>query len=99
MVEIGILGFYSNRRVVDLCGLVTPEVGPHLALGDVSWPVRSLSPDFVILHEPLWNSLEEPIASADWFQNKYSKVKTFAGEEPYILALYKRTDSDTDVAY
>ena len=96
MVEIGILGFYGNRRVVDICGLVTPAVGSHLASGDVSWPVRSLQPDYVILHDPLWSSLEAPIASSVWFQEQYSRVKTFEGEDPYILALYKKKESNTD---
>jgi arabinofuranosyltransferase len=95
MVEIGILGYFSRRKIVDICGLVTPEVGSHLTSRDVSWSVRTLKPDYVILHDPLWTTLEGPIGSAGWFQEDYTKIKTFDGEEPYILALYQKRNLDT----
>ncbi len=88
MVEIGIVGFYSKRYIVDVCGLVTPSVGPHLAAGDVAWPVRTYRPDFMLLHDPLWTSLEEPIASAPWFRESYERIRTFDGPRPYRLAVY-----------
>lgn len=95
MVEIGIVGFYSDRYIVDLCGLVTPTVGPHLATGDVSWPVRTYRPDYMILHDPLWASLENPIASAQWFRDAYERVRTFDGPRPYRLAVYKKNNVDS----
>ena len=88
MVEIGIVGFYSNRYIVDVCGLVTPTVGPHMAAGDVAWPVRTYRPDFVLLHDPLWVSLEGPIASAPWFRDSYERIRSFDGPRPYRLAVY-----------
>ncbi len=88
MVEIGIVGFYSKRYIVDVCGLVTPSVGPHLAAGDVAWPVRTYRPDYMLLHDPLWTSLEEPIASAPWFRESYERIRTFNGPRPYRLAVY-----------
>ncbi len=90
MVEIGIVGFYSDRYVVDVCGLVTPAVGPHIAAGDVAWPVRTYRPDFMLLHDPLWDSLEGPIASAPWFRESYKRIRSFDGPRPYKLAVYKR---------
>ncbi len=90
LVEIGIVGYYSNRRVVDVCGLITPGVGPHMASGDIAWPIRTHRPDYVLLHDPLWTSLEGPIASAAWFQEGYERVRTFDADEPYRLALYRR---------
>ena len=90
LVEIGIVGYYSNRRVVDICGLITPEVGPHMASGDVAWSVQTYRPDYVLLHEPLWSSLESPIASAAWFREGYELVRTFDAEEPYRMALYQK---------
>ena len=90
LVEIGIVGFYSQRRIVDVCGLITPAVGPHLAAGDVSWPIRTYRPDYVLLHDPVWPALEGPIARALFFQEDYEPMRTFAGVEPYRLTLYRR---------
>ena len=90
LVEIGIVGFYSQRRIVDVCGLITPAVGPHLAAGDVSWPIRTYRPDYVLLHDPVWPALEGPTARALFFQEDYEPVRTFAGVEPYRLTLYRR---------
>ena len=93
LVEIGIVGYYSRRHIVDVCGLITPGVGQHLAAGDVAWPVRVHRPDYVLLHDPLWTSLEAPIASAPWFSREYKRALTFDAQEPYRLVLYRRTGS------
>lgn len=90
MVEIGILSHFSGRRIVDLVGLVHPEIGPHLADGDVTWPVRAWTPEYVLLHDPPWASIETGLVAADWFARDYRRVKTYAGAEPYRLALYER---------
>ena len=90
LVEIGIVGYYSDRAIVDVCGLIDPAVGPHLAVGDVSWPIRTYRPDYVMLHDPPWASLEGPTADAAWFKEQYRLVRRFDGERPYELALYQR---------
>ncbi len=90
LVEIGIVGYYSRRPIVDVCGLVSPAVGPHLAAGDVSWPIRHYRPDYVLLHDPVWPSLEGPIARAAWFGEEYERLRGFDGVAPYRLALYQR---------
>ena len=90
MVEIGIVGFYCDRYIVDVCGLITPTVGPHMATGDVSWPIRTYRPDFMLLHDPLWASLESPIASAPWFRESYECIRTFDGPRPYRLVVYRK---------
>lgn len=90
MVEIGILPYFLGRRVLDLVGLVHPEIGPHLAAGDVSWPVREHKPAFVLLHDPPWPSIETGLVETDWFGRTYARQETFHGPEPYRLALYHR---------
>lgn len=54
MVEVGIIGYYSERRVVDILGLVSP--GNAESLGDRrldAWLLRD-DPDFIVVHAPLW---------------------------------------------
>lgn len=90
MVEIGILSHFSGRRILDLVGLVHPEIGPHLAEGDVSWPVREHKPEFILLHDPPWPSIETGLVETEWFGRTYTRQKTFEAPEPYRLALYNR---------
>ena len=84
------VGYFSGRRIVDVCGLVEPAVGAHLAAGEVGWPLRHYRPDYVLLHDPAWESLEAPTAGAEWFAREYVPLRTFAGAEPYRLALFAR---------
>jgi hypothetical protein len=51
--EIGYLGYLAGGRVVDLHGLVHPELQPRIRRGDYSW-WRALAPRFVVLHQPPW---------------------------------------------
>jgi hypothetical protein len=90
MIEIGILPYFSQVRVLDLVGLVHPEIGPHLAKGDVTWPVRSRSPEFVLLHDPAWPSIETGLLESDTFRQNYTNYQTLNGPGPYHLVLYKR---------
>jgi len=90
MIEIGILAYFSQVRVLDLVGLVHPEIGPHLAEGDVTWPVRSRSPEFVLLHDPAWPSIETGLLESDAFRKNYTNYQTLNGPGPYHLVLYKR---------
>jgi hypothetical protein len=89
MLEIGIVGYYSRRTIVDMCGLVTPDVADHVAAGDLTWSVRSTLPDFVLLHQPPWTP-ETPLAEAGWFRSTYTPVKQFPASEPYGMTLFKR---------
>ncbi len=90
MIEIGILSHFSGVRILDLVGLVHPEIGPHLATGDVAWPVSEYKPEFVLLHDPPWRSIETGLVSAEWFDRTYTRQTVYEGPEPYKLVLYKR---------
>ena len=53
--EIGTIGWYSERNVVDIIGLVTPRNARLISKGDLeSWLV-SAKPDYVIAHNPIWS--------------------------------------------
>jgi len=88
VVEIGIVSHFSKVRILDLVGLVHPEIGPHLAEGDVTWPVRKWKPEFILLHDPPWPSIETRLVEAEWFSSEYQVKQTFSGPDPYRLVLY-----------
>lgn len=54
MVEIGTIGWYSEREIVDILGLVSPLNSEHI--GDrefVRWLLH-YQPDYIIRHDPIW---------------------------------------------
>ena len=62
-VEIGILGWYSNRYIVDVIGLVTPKNAVHVAHRDlISWLAED-RPDYIVAHQPCW-SWEKAVAES-----------------------------------
>ncbi len=83
-IDIGHLGYWSNRRIIDIVGLAQPDVAPHIAAGDFSYAIRHYRPDLVLLGY-LW--LGE-VQNAAWFQELYAprqffKYKGF--EQPLLL--------------
>jgi arabinofuranosyltransferase len=54
-VEIGTIGWYSNRYIIDILGLTNHYNADYIAQKDVySWLGR-YSPDYILVHEPLWS--------------------------------------------
>jgi arabinofuranosyltransferase len=44
--DIGYMGYYSQRKVLDLAGLVSPESIPFRMRGDFLGPIRKFRPDY-----------------------------------------------------
>lgn len=44
--DIGYLGYYSSRPILDLAGLVSPQCIPFRARGDFLGPIQSFHPDY-----------------------------------------------------
>ena len=77
MVEIGQVGYFSERHVEDYLGLVDQAAADMLARGDrYSWFV-AYAPDYLIVHRPpnlpiaIYSFLLEP---DPWFQASYTPV-------------------------
>lgn len=73
--EIGFLGFYSQRRIVDMLGLVTPDVAAALARGRLDSWIDGHQPDFVLIHDPP-RPLERTILPREE-QGDYAPVEAF----------------------
>ena len=54
VVEIGTVGWYSQRRIIDVLGLVTKDVSSYVASGDFDSWIQFFPPDYILVHEPLW---------------------------------------------
>ena len=77
--EVGYLGYYTDNAIIDLWGIVSPEVLPHLKENDHAWAVLELKPQYYIetgapQYETLLNNPE--------FQEKYLETALIEGTPP-----------------
>ena len=89
-MEIGYLGYYTDLGIVDLVGLVTPEITPRVAMRDFTSGFWELEPEYLV-------SLEDsrfilPILQNPDFAPRYRLVAELDGFEKLGLAVFKRTD-------
>ena len=91
VTEVGILGYYSQRPMIDFLGLLEPDVAKALARGDLYWALLHYQPDYLALTavSPLYayNLRADP-----WFQAAYTPVQTFEDSRFWgsPLTIYKR---------
>ena len=75
--EIGYLGYYSKRQMIDYVGLLSPQAARWVSQGNLFYWIYYDHPDYWIVHTPIW-SLEEA-AKLPWFTTSYVPVKSFPG--------------------
>jgi len=78
--EIGAIGYYSDRPLLDYLGLITPEARPAVARNDYKWWLHARPPEYVVvrhppggferaaLDDPLFPQLYRPVAAFEWPQ-------------------------------
>ncbi len=69
-IEIGVIGHYSERRIIDPMGLVTPESTDHLRgwVQSLQYAVARFRPDFAVtLPDTAWDAL----LASGWFLDRY----------------------------
>ena len=67
-LEIGAIGYYSQRPVIDFAGLIQPEVTAHIGrettYADLAlWAVERYHPEYLVLHEGIFPALEQGYAA------------------------------------
>ena len=79
VTEVGVMGYYAERRMVDFLGLLRPDVARALARGDPAWALFHYQPDYLALTEvnPLYSY---DIRQDEWFRAAYAPVQQFADE-------------------
>jgi len=88
-VEVGYIGYYTDNQIIDLLGLVTPEIIPHIAEGDFSWGFWHYEPDYYI-HLSDFNWLIGEIKSDPRFEAQYALVTTLSGPRGTDFKIYER---------
>lgn len=72
-LEVGYLGYHAERKVIDLVGLVTPEVSKHVRERNFEWAVIKYKPDYFI-HSTEFNGWLETIIDKRWFHESYRQI-------------------------
>lgn len=63
MLEVGIIGYYAQRRVIDFAGLIQPEVTRQITREThyeemAAWATEHYTPNYIVLHEGFAPQLE-----------------------------------------
>jgi arabinofuranosyltransferase len=80
-LEVGIIGYFSERIMVDFAGLIQPDIaaqiGPNKSYADSAWfAVNKFRPDYLVLHANHFPRLE-----IEYCRQACLKVKRFIGAE------------------
>ncbi|MGF6664530.1 arabinofuranosyltransferase [Paraburkholderia atlantica] len=87
-VEIGTVGWYSDRYIIDILGLTNRYNADYIAHKDLySW-LTKYSPDYILVHQPLWAF--EVSANCLLASQAYAPVEAFKFEGYRLL---KRSDA------
>jgi len=90
-LEVGIIGYYAHRPMVDFAGLLQPDtaqqINPHSVYDDIAvYAAFNHQPDYLVLQEGLFPKLE-----ALYVAQHCQLVRTFGAEEygyPHNLKVY-----------
>lgn len=88
-IEVGYLGFYTQNKIIDLAGLVTPDIVPHIAESDFTWGFWHYEPDYYVYLPDFDWALGE-IKTNPQFEQLYQPVATLAGPRDADIVIYKR---------
>lgn len=80
-LEVGIVGFYAQRPMVEFAGLIQPDVAEQFSLNTTYedaafWAVENFTPEYLVLHDGLFNQFEQEYAKPNCVD-----VKRLKGEQ------------------
>jgi hypothetical protein len=89
-LEVGIIGYYARRPMIDFAGLIQPEVSnqftPTSTYQDsAEWAIQAYWPDYVVLSPDSFSGLVQH----RWFRDVYLRVRDFDGGGLW-MTLYRR---------
>lgn len=86
--RVGLLGYVSERPLLDYQGRLQPDLAQALARGDGGWWLAEYTPDYVVLHASEFEALGDYRPTADpWFTSTYDEATRFEtpGEDVLVL--------------
>ncbi len=74
--DIGYMGYYSRKRILDRDGLVSPEAAPYNRSGDYGGLIRDFKPDWLVAAPEM---LTTGFLKDSSFRATYEEVQEFSG--------------------
>ena len=79
-LEVGLIGYYSQRKMIDFAGLIQPQVSNQLTIhatyeDAALWAVERYHPDYLVLQENLFPRLEQ-----GYVAQRCAVIKHFSGK-------------------
>ncbi len=88
-LEIGVVGYFSQRPLQDLLGMVTPRALPFLANRDVSGIFQTHPTEFLLRYN--YGGRLTDLFRTRWFRRNYHLVHSVTGsQEAHIVRIYRR---------
>lgn len=91
VAEIGYVGYYAERQIIDMHGLLHPEALSHLNDREPDWWFQQYAPDVIVMHRPPWPNEPTPInwsaAALQRFHQNYELAFTVKSESGLSEAL------------
>jgi hypothetical protein len=89
-IEIGQIGYYSDRNIIDILGLVTPGASDRVKKSNFIWAYLNYQPDYII-YNPMFSSWIGVILNESWFKESYTEVERLTSPGyPETLIIYKK---------
>jgi len=91
-VEVGTIGFFSERSVQDLLGLVTPRSIPYVPSGDMRGAFLAAPTDYFLFDRLLVGFLA-PVMNEPWFDRNYrsiAQLDALPGGNGEQIVIYRR---------
>lgn len=89
-LEVGLLGYYSQRRMIDFAGLLQPEIAQHIGRNDFGWAVTAYRPDYIV-----WSPQRDRwLPRVPNFETDYEEVRRFPNAylDPLIISRRRAQD-------
>jgi hypothetical protein len=90
VIEVGTIGYYAQRHIIDFYGLIQPDIARHLGVNDQRWGVEHYRPDYIV-GLPNWLAAWR---GDPWFQANYAPVYTlpvYPRFSPEPVIIFQRT--------
>ena len=88
-LQIGIMGYYSQRTIIDFAGLIEPDIarcGGREYTDWGKWAIKKYDPDYVAMDFPWGN----PIVKETWFIKEYLPIKQFSFPNTWSVTIYRK---------
>jgi len=91
-IEVGLVGYFSHRQIVDLLGLVTPGMEPYLLVRDYAGILEAYHPDYYVRNTNYdsW-PLNQDVHESAYFQRHYVSVIEIPQRDAGPLIIYRWT--------